>query len=392
MPPPSLWGALTLFLALGLLGVATGYLVKVRPLISGSGIPHVELVLRGQAPMPWATVLTSKFVGTQLSLIGGLSVGREGPSIQMGGAVGYGMGLLWHRQPDRLPYYLVGGSVGGLTAAFGAPLAGMLFAFEELKCRAWTPFVFFTASCALSAWVMVRGLFSLGLVFPFSDIMSLRLSQAWLCVLAGIGLGCAGSLYNFCLLSFTRLCDRQRLLGPVLKPVPAFLAVGFFYYCYPDVLTGFGVSLDELARIPRPLAAVLLLLGVKILFSIGSFASGVPGGLLMPMLVIGALCGVAFGNAALSAALAEPEQLAAFMVVCMAGMFAATVRAPLTGAALVIEMSGAYHCLLYALLVAWAASFTANRLHSIPVYDALKERMLASLEGRGGVQTAPRFP
>ncbi|MBQ4124572.1 MAG: chloride channel protein, partial [Desulfovibrio sp.] len=148
--------------------VAAWLCLRHEPLISGSGIPHVELVLRGRLPMPWFRVLWTKFFGTLASLSGGLAVGREGPCIQMGAAIGCGVGCVWHDDHLR-PRFLVGGSTAGMAAAFGAPLAGMFFAFEELRTIVTLPMLLFTSLAAFGAWFMVDVVLQLGLVFPLAD-------------------------------------------------------------------------------------------------------------------------------------------------------------------------------------------------------------------------------
>lgn len=370
--------AVTIFGVLLILTLVVGFMVKKTPLISGSGIPQVELAIRGKLPMPWARVLINKFVGTLLSLIGGLSVGREGPSIQMGAAVGCGFGHLWHCKPTQVPRYLIAGSVAGLTAAFGAPLAGILFAFEEVKTIIAAPMILFTAVAAASAWAIVNKLFGFGLVFPFADIPNLTPIQSWLVILIGFGMGVFGALYNAALLFITRLYDRQRLLPVPLKPILPFMVGGILLYIYPQVLNGVGISINTLAIKTFATSALGFLLIIKIAFSILSFASGVPGGLLMPMLNIGGIMGALTGGLACQFLLAETSQLGVFIVLSMTGLFSGTVRAPLTGAFLVIEMSGAYHCLPAAIIVAYISTITANTLGSKPVYDSLKDRILAA--------------
>lgn len=126
--------AVGIFAALAVLAALAWLLLRLEPLTSGSGIPQVELMVAGQMRMNWFRVLWTKFAATLISLTGGLSVGREGPCIQMGAAVGSGVGHFWHdEKAQSMPRYLVGGSVAGLTAAFGAPVAGLCFAFEEMK-------------------------------------------------------------------------------------------------------------------------------------------------------------------------------------------------------------------------------------------------------------------
>ena len=155
---------------------------------------------------------------------------------------------------------------------------------------------------------------------------------------------------------------------------------GALLYFYPQVLNGVGIPIDGLATQTFAASALGVLLLVKIAFSILSFASGAPGGLLMPMLTIGGITGALAGNIAVRFSMADPSQMGVFLVLSMTGLFSATVRAPLTGTLLVIEMCGAYHCLPAAVVVAYVATITANVLGSSPVYDSLKERMLANRE------------
>ncbi len=372
----SLPGVLAVFGALLALALVVGQMVRKIPLISGSGIPQVELALSGRLPMPWLRILIGKFIGTWLSLTGGLSVGREGPCIQMGAAVGCGFGHLWRSTPHNAPRYLIAGSVAGLTAAFGAPVAGMLFAFEEIKSIVSAPLLLFTSAAAAAAWFVVDQLFGFGLVFPFAALVPLRWGQIWLAVPLGITLGCFGALYNALLMSATRRYDRQTLLPAPLKQLLPFFLSGVLLYCYPHVLVGVGISTTALESNALPLAALALLLLIKIAFSIVSFASGVPGGLLMPMLGIGSLIGACLGSLAVSLELLDAAQLAGVLVLCMGGLFASTVRAPLTGAALVVEMSGALHSVPELLIVVVLATLTANRMGSFPIYDSLKRRIM----------------
>lgn len=279
-----------------LMALTAGLLLRYEPLIGGSGIPQVELIAAGKLPpMRWARVLWCKFVATLAALSAGLSVGREGPCIMMGATVGAGVGYMWHdRCRANRPRYLVGGGVAGMTAAFGAPVAGMFFAFEEMKTPLTLPMLLFTSLSALSAWFMVDVVLDFGLVFPFARLPGLHWSQYWLPLLAGMACGLLGAVYNAGMIRLLLWQDRARWLpGPVRD-----------------------------------------------------------------------------------AGLVAPEQTATLLVLGMAGLFSASVRTPLTGAALVMEMCGGFHLAPAVLLAAFAAAFTANALHSTPVYDSLKERIL----------------
>ena len=242
--------ALIVFGTLILLALIVGQMVRKEPLISGSGIPQTELALAGQLPYPGFRIVASKFVGTLLSLSGGLSVGREGPSIQMGAAVGCGFGRIFQKltgeDPGHAPRFLIAGSVAGLAAAFGAPFAGMLFAFEEVKTIVTVPLLLFTGVASFSAWFVITILFGFGLVFPFSSIPSLDWGQMWLPVLFGVGTGLFSALYNTALLRVTEFHDHQKLVPAPLKPLLPFLLSGVLLYVYPQVLVGLGYSTADL--------------------------------------------------------------------------------------------------------------------------------------------------
>ncbi len=120
------------FLVLVFLAVIVGKLVKWEPIISGSGIPQVEGEIMGKLSQNWKRVLPAKFAGGFLCLLGGLSLGREGPSIQLGAMSGQGISRLLDRGKTEERYLVTCGASAGLAAAFHAPLAGMMFAFEEI--------------------------------------------------------------------------------------------------------------------------------------------------------------------------------------------------------------------------------------------------------------------
>ena len=374
---------LSIFVALVLLGLLAWQLLRHEPLISGSGIPQVELTVAGHLPMRWVTVIWAKFVGTLVSLSGGLSVGREGPCIQMGAAVGCGVGRIWHDdKAQTMPRYLIGGSVAGLTAAFGAPAAGLCFAFEEMKTVISAPMLLFAALAAASAWFVIEVLFGFGRVFPFHNTGTLSLLQWWIVPLLGGMVGMLGAAYNAILIRLTHWVDRSPLMPQPVRVLAPFLISGLLLYFYPQVLVGFGPGALDLEGLALPLGALLLLLAAKILFSCVSFASGVAGGLLMPMLLGGALAGGCAASALLSLNCIGPEQGATLLILCMAGLFASTVRAPLTGAALLIEMTGSLHNAPAIVVTSYLAALTANCLNSPPVYDSLKQRAVDQEKAR----------
>jgi H+/Cl- antiporter ClcA len=381
-PPDTPQSLAVLAGALALLAVMAWLLLRHEPIIGGSGIPQVELVIQGHWRMRWARALWTKFLGTLISLTGGLSVGREGPCIMMGAAVGMGVSRLWHDKNETMPRYLIGGSVAGLAAAFGAPVAGLCFAFEEMKTPLSPPMLLFTSITALSAWLVIDALFDYGRVFPFALLSPLVWQQWWIAPAAGAVMGMFGAVYNRAIVGGTLLLDKARLPSLARAAMPFFLSA-FFLLCYPQVLVGFGPNALDLENLSMPLTGLLLLLCVKALFSCASFASGVSGGLLMPMLLVGALGGALLASVLSGLNVIAADQNATIIVLGMAGLFSATVRAPLTGAALLAEMSGAFSDAPLILITAYLAALTANCLGSPPIYESLKLRLRAGKGANG---------
>ena len=120
------------FLILAALAWIVGKLVKWEPMISGSGIPQVEGEIAGRLSQNWKRVLPAKFAGGFLCMLGGLSLGREGPSIQLGAMAGQGISRALGRGKREEKFLMTCGASAGLSAAFHAPLAGMMFAVEEI--------------------------------------------------------------------------------------------------------------------------------------------------------------------------------------------------------------------------------------------------------------------
>ena len=364
-------------------GVFLRFLVRDSPLINGSGIPQTELALAGRLPFCWWRVLLAKFAGSWVALFAGLALGREGPSIQMGGAVGAGFHALWSAEGklSQSPH-VVAGAAAGLAAAFGAPVAGFLFAFEEMKCRMTPPLLVGTAAAVWGAHVVLGRVFGLGLIFPFGVVTPPPPEAWWFVCVQGILVGLAGVLYNTTLIWLHDREARQHLLPGWARALPPLLLAGCLAIWLPAMLGGGETLIMEAGRQQLPLLVVCGLLPLRYIFSQYSTVAAIPGGLLMPILCLGALTGSLLAE--VSAAVLPLwggafAPLPAYVLLGMAAMFSATVRAPLTGLFLVLEMTGAYACLPWAALAAFLAYLVANGLHCPPVYVSLKQREIQSL-------------
>lgn len=356
-------------------------LVKWEPNASGSGIPQVEGEMEGRLDQCWWRVLLSKITGGALAIGSGLSLGREGPSIQLGAMVAKGFSRLTKRIKTEERLLMTCGAAAGLSAAFNAPFAGVLFSLEEIHKNFSSEVLLSTMAASIAADCVSRYVFGLGPVFTFSVPQMLPLSQYGHVVVLGVLLGCLGVLYNRSIDLAQRLF--QKIPSQPLRLLIPFLCAGALGFLLPDVLGGGHGLAMQVAVGGYALWMLCLLLAVKFVFSMASFGSGSPGGIFLPLLVLGALTGGIYVQAAGLVFPLSGEQTPNFVILGMAGLFSAIVRAPITGIVLISEMTGSFRHLLTLSLVSLAAYLIPDLLKIQPVYEQLLARLLEKQKQAG---------
>lgn len=350
---------------------------RFAPEASGSGIPHTKAVLLGMRSLRPVPLLIGKFFAGLLALGTGLSLGREGPTVHMGAACA---GWLCDRihVPHRTRSNLIAAGAGaGLAAAFNAPLAGFLFIMEELR-REMSRVTYGSALISTVTAVAVARMFlGQGNSFGLREVAPVELKQFPVVLLVAILAALLGLIFNRGILG---LLKRKEYLTYTSAGYAAIVgSLGMLLFCWCTPLTGGGHYLTHSALsgdMHYGLWGLLVLLGVKLIFTILSYGTGVPGGLFAPILTLGALtgyiCGMVLGVWC-PAYTPLPQILA---TVGMAATLTSSVRAPLTGVVLIVEMTGQYN-LLYALLFgAWFAYLVAEYCGDQPIYEALLHRDL----------------
>jgi chloride channel protein, CIC family len=349
---------------------------RFAPETSGSGIPHLEAVLHRLRTMSWNRVLPIKFVAGALAIGGGLALGREGPTVQMGGAVGAAVSHWLKSRPREQRTLIAAGAGAGLAAAFNAPLSGVMFVLEEIQ-RDFHPIVFGAAFLAAAvADIVVRLLSGAFPVFSVPNYPTPPTASLPVFALLGVLAGLLGVAFNRGLLVtlnwFGHFSGRMRL--GTAAAVGAL--VGVIAWFYPLAVGG-GHSLAEVVLAGGfVLAAIPLLFIIRFFLTLSSYATGTAGGIFAPLLVLGALLGLALGQITHAIAPFVVPEPAVFAVVGMAAYFTAIVRAPLTGIALIVEMTGNYHQMLPLLVSCFCAYAVAEYLKDLPIYEALLERDL----------------
>ncbi len=349
---------------------------EFAPEAAGSGIPHLEAVLHRYRELRWKRVLAVKFFGGALAMGGGLALGREGPTVQMGGSVGAAVsGWLNAGARERL-VLIAAGAGAGLAAAFNAPLAGLIFVLEEVQKdfrQAVFGSVFIAAAVADIVARFASGQLPVFRIpsYPVPDLAALP-AFAVLGVLAGV----LGVVYNRSLVGtlnlFAKVPPRAVLLASALVGA----LVGIVAWFSPGAVGGGHALAETFLAGHIAVAAIPMWFLLRFVLSMLSYGTGAPGGIFAPLLVLGALIGLGVGEVTHLLLPALVPVPAIFAVVGMAAYFTAIVRAPLTGIVLIIEMTGNYAQMLPLLVACFCAYVAAEGMGELPIYEGLLEREL----------------
>ena len=367
------------FIILIALAFIVTLLLKFEPLISGSGIPQLEAELSGHIASKWYKVIPAKFVAGFLCLFGGLSLGREGPSIQLGAMVGKFVNNLFKRSKTEEKFLLTCGASAGLAAAFHAPLAGVMFAIEEVHKHFSISLLIAVMSAALTSDFVLSSILGMNPVFSISIVANMPKQAYPVLVILGIALGLFGALYNSSLLKLQTLY--AKLPNQFTKLLVPFILAGIVGFIYPNLLGGGDSIIASLSLQKLSTITLCIILIAKFLLAIISYSSGAPGGIFFPLLVLGSLIGNIIANVAVDSFAMDPIFINNIIILAMAGLFSSIVRAPLTGIILLFEMTGSLTNLLSISIVAIISYIVAELCKSQPIYESLLERLIANDNG-----------
>ena len=355
-------------------------LLRFEKTIGGSGIPQVKAELIDKLDSNWFKVLIAKIIAGATANIAGLSLGREGPSIQLGAMAGKGFAKLTKNDDCNKKMLISSGASAGLAAAFNAPFAGVMFALEEMHHNFSTHIMLSAITASITADFVSKCVFGLKPVFDFGKVQTMPLKTFWLLIIFGLLLGLFGVGYNFVMKCLHKFYGKIK--SNFIRILIPFVLAGVFMVVLPQVLGSGHAMLDEILEGNFAIKFLVLILVVKFIFSMFSFCSGVAGGIFLPMLVMGALVGKIFGEALAYAGVIEHVMVINFVILGMVGFFTAIVRAPITGIILISEMTGSFSHMLPMLIVAVVAYIVAKTLKSKPVYDYLLDRLTVNVDNK----------
>lgn len=347
------------------------FVVKREPYCTGSGVPQLKGVLSGYMKIPnWWRVIWCKVVGGVMAISVGMSLGRAGPSVHLGALCGQGISKSRHRSRTEERILMTAGSGAGLAAAFNAPLAGVIFSLEEIS-KNFSPVVLTAAIGASVTSTTVSWLiFGDSPVFNIENLSIMPLTMFGVLILLGLFVGGVALLFNPCLLLSLDLYERSHLSGAGKYALALSLAavLGFFL---PEILGGGSQLVNTLLHNPHPAIFLWLLFAGKFIYTMICFGTGAPGGIFMPMLVLGASSGAIFGTGIAEMGILPAEFMPHMIVYGMAAYLSAVGKTPVTGSILIMELTGSFHHIVPLIIVSMTAYMVSDMTSGKPVYEQL---------------------
>jgi CIC family chloride channel protein len=353
--------------------LVTGYLLlRFFPEARGSGVPQTKAALfLHEGDVSFKTAI-GKFLCCAASLASGISLGREGPSVQIAAGIsstiGRRLGLSAAQKRALIPV----ASAEALAAAFNTPISAVLFSLEEIMGDLHAPVLGSAVIASATSWMVLHMVLSDD---PLFHVSGYKLVHPVEFLIYGV-LGVVGGLTS---VAFVKLLLWMRLKFMKWPPQTAWfrpavggLAVGIMGYFVPQVL-GVGYNyMDNILNGVMVVKLVVLLIGLRIVATAVCYASGNAGGIFGPALFIGAVTGASLGSLAHYALPAFTAQPGAYALVGMGTAFAGIIRTPLTSVIMIFEITRDYTIIVPLMISNMIAYGISRHLQPVPIYEALQ--------------------
>ncbi|HEY6293126.1 MAG TPA: chloride channel protein [Terriglobia bacterium] len=355
---------------LGSLGM--GYLLfRYFPDARGSGVPQTKAALFAREGVITAGTIFGKFFCTATTLASGIPLGREGPSVQVGGGIASVLGRRLGLSVETVKALIPVGAAAAIAAAFNTPLAGVMFSLEEVMGDLNAPVLGSVVLASATSWLVLRLLLGDNPLFKVPQYQVVHpLSFAVYAVL-GVAGGVVSVAFTKLLLGLREHFLRMPAWTCWFQPVAGGLLAGLLGWFVPQVLgVGYGYVGDALnGRMGLELMALLVVL--KLIASATSYASGNAGGIFGPSLFIGAMLGGTVGSIAHRLLPGRTAPVGAYALVGMGTAFAGIVRAPMTSVVMIFETTRDYAIIVPLMISNLVSFFISSRLQPQPIYEAL---------------------
>lgn len=352
--------------------LVTGFLLyRFFPNVRGSGVPQTEAAFHLDGGVIPLSVPFGKFLTGVLCIASGHSMGREGPSVQIGAGLASAIGQWLRLSPERIKELVPVGAAAALSAAFNTPVAAVVFALEEIIGDMNATLLGSTVVASVAAVIVERSILGNEPLFhvPVYHLVhpAELAAYAFLGVVGGVvSLGFSKGLLRL------RATFRQLPKSTVIfQPAMGGLAIGMLLIVVPQVM-GVGYdSVDQALNGGMLVSTMAILLAAKFGGTIISYASGNAGGIFAPSLFIGAMVGGIVGTGVQWLAPFPTGDTGAYALVGMGALFAGIIRAPLTSVFMIFEITQDYQILVPLMVANLLAFAISRRYQPTPVYHAL---------------------
>lgn len=352
-------------------GLISGFLVfKFAPETKGSGIPYVKMTMARMGNMTRIRSIVVKFFAGVAGIGTGLSLGREGPSVQLGAGAGALVGRLFKMSGTNQDKLIAAGAGSAIGATFNAPIAGTIFVLEELV-QKFTPALLFPVLVStVSAASLARHFLGSNPSFDLPKLQGgITVENIPVCIILGLVAGLLGVLFSKVIFFNNKLFDKMSKIPNYFKPAIAGFAVGLIGLVIPYVLGSGNFSVDLLLQHKFSLGLVLIIFIAKFFVTPFCFGSGAAGGIFLPMLMLGSFLGYIVSTVCNSFGFhTDPIVIA---ILGMGAFLSAVARTPITAVVMVFEMTGGYSHILPIMLSAAIADLVAEKLNQKPIYASL---------------------
>ena len=363
-------------------GLISGVLVfKFAPETKGSGIPFVKMVMARMGNITRVRTIVVKFLAGVAGIGTGLSLGREGPSVQLGAGAGALVGKIFKMKGTDQGKLIAAGAGSAIGATFNAPIAGTIFVLEELVNKFSASLLFPVLVATVTASSVARHFLGNNPSFTIPYIThDLSFEGISVCIILGIVAGFLGVAFAKIIYKNNEFFEKMDKIPNWLKPAIAGFGIGVIGIFIPYVLGSGNLSVDLLLQHKLALSIVVLVFAVKFFVTPFCFGSGAAGGIFLPMLMLGSFLG--YIVASIFNMFGFHVDVVVMAMIGMGAFLASVARTPITAVVMVFEMTAGYTHILPIMLSAAIADLIAEKLNHRPIYASLIVNQVKSPEAK----------
>ena len=363
------------------------YIYKKQPNIRGGGIPTSIGILRGIITFKWLRTLIGTFVLSLVSFLIGVPLGNEGPSVEIGTAIGRGSVFTLakkHKAWDR--YSMTGGACAGFSVATGAPVSGIMFAIEEAHQRI-SPMIIIVASVSVMfsriTSELICPVFGVELnLFPQLALPHLEIQSIWIPILIGIIVGTFAVLFLY----YYRAI--YNIFNNILKKIPhaykifivLALTLVFGVISINYISTGHHLIEELLLDNRITIIALIMILLIRSTLTLFASSNSLTGGLFLPIMALGAVLSSILAKTLILLGL-DSSYYTIILVFGITACISSMMKTPLTAIIFAVEALSCYDNILYVVMVSAVAYVIAEMFRAESINDSVIERRVHEING-----------